>query len=194
MTMNDFMAPLRGAVGYLCVLAAGVVMAACLWAAMPVFAQSARNGPAPGASPASIPIPPVILPVNPPCFSTTPIGTNSVMNPADTDTDPVEIPDGTNALCPPEGVLADGDGSVPLYAEYDKKVLASEQVSPLTSEMFGDSVSPYLGQTEFNVVDIDLPGNNARNLIQAGTPIWTKPVRQSDPSRYSNLVQAGTVF
>jgi RHS repeat-associated protein len=50
--------------------------------------------------------------------------------------------------------------SVPAYAEYDKKVQAAEQTAPLTSQLFGDTVSPYLGQTEFDVVDIDLPGNS----------------------------------
>jgi hypothetical protein len=33
----------------------------------------------------------------------------------------------------------------------------------------------------------------AWNLIQAGTAVWSKPVQQSDLSRYGNLVQAGTV-
>ena len=54
-----------------------------------------------------------------------------------------------------------GGSDVPLYAEYDKKIRASEQVGALASDLFGDVVSPYAGQTEFDVVDIDVPGNNA---------------------------------
>jgi RHS repeat-associated protein len=60
---------------------------------------------------------------------------------------------------PPPSPTA-GASAVPVYAEYDKKVRAAEQVAPLTSDLFGDSVAPYLGQTEFNQVDIDLPGND----------------------------------
>ncbi len=48
-----------------------------------------------------------------------------------------------------------------MYAEYSKKLKELEQLSPLTSELFGDEVSLYTGQTSFSVVDIDLPGNNA---------------------------------
>jgi len=59
----------------------------------------------------------------------------------------------------PSAVLAAGD--VPIYAEYDKKIAAVQQLGPLTSELFGDQVSLYTGQTEFNQIDIDLPGNDA---------------------------------
>lgn len=62
---------------------------------------------------------------------------------------------------PSDGGKTKTDTAVPAYVEYEKKVRAAEQMTPLGSDMFGDSVSPYLGQTEFNVVDIDLPGNNA---------------------------------
>ncbi len=50
---------------------------------------------------------------------------------------------------------------VPLYVEYDKRLRASEQLSALGSELFGDQVSLYTGQTAFRHVDIDVPGNNA---------------------------------
>jgi RHS repeat-associated protein len=53
------------------------------------------------------------------------------------------------------------DSAAPVYVEYEKKLRTDEQVAPLGSDLFGDKVSPYLGQTEFDVVDIDLPGNNA---------------------------------
>lgn len=58
-------------------------------------------------------------------------------------------------------IVMAGSEPVPVYAEYSKKVKAAEQVEPLSSELFGDKVSLYTGQTEFSVVDIDLPGNDA---------------------------------
>lgn len=59
--------------------------------------------------------------------------------------------------------FAQGGGSsdVPVYVEYDKRLRASEQLSPLGSELFGDQVSLYTGQTSFRHVDIDTPGNSA---------------------------------
>lgn len=57
----------------------------------------------------------------------------------------------------PGAVTAD----VPLYVEYDKRLRASEQLSALGSDLFGDQVSLYTGQTAFRHVDIDIPGNNA---------------------------------
>src|SRR5690349_20595961 len=66
---------------------------------------------------------------------------------------------GVNAIAPPQPTV--GDAAMLPYAEYEKKVRAAEQVTPLASDLFGDTVSPYLGQTEFNQVDIDLPGNSA---------------------------------
>jgi RHS repeat-associated protein len=53
-----------------------------------------------------------------------------------------------------------GSGTVPVYVEYDKRVRASEQLPALGSELFGDEMSLYLGQTTFRHVDIDIPGNN----------------------------------
>jgi len=66
---------------------------------------------------------------------------------------------GADPMPPPSPTA--GTAAVPVYAEYDKTIRAAEQVAPLTSDLFGDSVAPYLGQTEFNQVDIDLPGNDA---------------------------------
>jgi YD repeat-containing protein len=43
--------------------------------------------------------------------------------------------------------------------DYAKRLRAAELVSPLTSDLFGDSVSLFNGATEFAVVDIDIPGN-----------------------------------
>ena len=47
------------------------------------------------------------------------------------------------------------------YQEHEKKIRSSQQVAPLTSDLFGDAISLYSGTTEFSVVDVDLPGNNA---------------------------------
>lgn len=57
----------------------------------------------------------------------------------------------------PDAARAD----VPVYIEYDKRLRAAEQLSALGSELFGDQVSLYTGQTVFRHVDIDIPGNNA---------------------------------
>ena len=62
---------------------------------------------------------------------------------------------------PPTFVQGGGSGEVPVYVEYDKRLRASEQVSALGSELFGDQVSLYTGQTAFRHVDIDIPGNSA---------------------------------
>lgn len=57
------------------------------------------------------------------------------------------------------GATAAGAATVEPYQEYAKLIRVSEQVEPLTSELFGESVNLYNGQTEFSNVDIDIPGN-----------------------------------
>jgi hypothetical protein len=47
------------------------------------------------------------------------------------------------------------------FLEYKKQVQTTQQISPLDSGMFGESISLYNGATSFSVVDIDLPGNSA---------------------------------
>lgn len=59
------------------------------------------------------------------------------------------------------GVGAASAGNVVPEQEYAKKIKASERLEPLTSTLFGDSVSLYNGAIAFTQVDIDLPGNNA---------------------------------
>src|SRR5690606_37150879 len=61
----------------------------------------------------------------------------------------------------PENLAPDSVTDVPVYVEYADKLRTSEQVIPLGSDYFGESVSMYNGQTEFANVDIDVPGNNA---------------------------------
>ncbi|WP_027484365.1 hypothetical protein [Rhodanobacter sp. OR87] len=46
------------------------------------------------------------------------------------------------------------------YEEFGKRLNAAQQVTPLTSTLFGDNVSLYNGATEFGVTDVDIPGNN----------------------------------
>lgn len=46
------------------------------------------------------------------------------------------------------------------YVEHEKRLRAAQEVAPLKSDLFGDSISLYNGAVEFAVTDIDLPGNN----------------------------------
>lgn len=52
------------------------------------------------------------------------------------------------------------DGVEP-YEEYGKHLRAAQETTPLTSTLFGDQLSLYNGATEFDVTDIDLPGNGS---------------------------------
>jgi len=54
-----------------------------------------------------------------------------------------------------------GSTNVDAYEEYGKHVRAAQEVTPLTSTLFGDRVSLYNGATEFDVTDVDLPGNSS---------------------------------
>ncbi|OOG64722.1 hypothetical protein B0E46_04730 [Rhodanobacter sp. B04] len=56
---------------------------------------------------------------------------------------------------------AQSSSAVEPYEEYGKHLRAAQEVTPLTSNMFGDQVSLYNGATEFDVTDIDLPGNSS---------------------------------
>jgi YD repeat-containing protein len=47
------------------------------------------------------------------------------------------------------------------HNEYRKRVEASQNLSTLKDDLFGENVSLYNGQTSFEATDIDLPGNNA---------------------------------
>ena len=72
----------------------------------------------------------------------------------------------TLALC--AGFLLSGglsaqtvaDGIHP-YLEYQKRIKSAESLSVMDTGLFGESVSLYDGSTQFRVVEIDLPGNNA---------------------------------
>jgi len=47
------------------------------------------------------------------------------------------------------------------YEDFAKHLRAAQEITPLTSTMFGDKLSLYNGETEFDVTDIDLPGNSS---------------------------------
>lgn len=47
------------------------------------------------------------------------------------------------------------------YHEHAKRLKAAEMAAPLTSQLFGESISLYNGTGEFSVVDIDIPGNSS---------------------------------
>ncbi|WP_109124704.1 hypothetical protein [Dyella sp. C11] len=50
---------------------------------------------------------------------------------------------------------------VEAYEEFGKRLRAAQEVTPLKSDLFGDHVSLYNGSVEFDVTDIDIPGNSA---------------------------------
>lgn len=63
-----------------------------------------------------------------------------------------------------DGVWSSQTAWVEPHEEYGKHVAAASRAAPLGSDLFGESVSLYNGQTEFSVVDVSLPGN-------AGLPV-----------------------
>ena len=46
------------------------------------------------------------------------------------------------------------------WEEYGKRLKASEEVSPLGPNLFGDNVSLSNGALSFSVTDVSLPGNS----------------------------------
>src|SRR5690348_18470415 len=54
-----------------------------------------------------------------------------------------------------------GSTNVDAYEEYGKHVRAAQEVTPLTSTLFGARVSLYNGATEIDVTDVDLPANSS---------------------------------
>jgi RHS repeat-associated protein len=60
-----------------------------------------------------------------------------------------------------DGVWASQTAWVEPHEEYGKHVAAASRTAPLGSDLFGESVSLYNGQTEFSVVDVSVPGNGA---------------------------------
>ncbi|MEY2159389.1 MULTISPECIES: hypothetical protein [unclassified Rhodanobacter] len=47
------------------------------------------------------------------------------------------------------------------YEEFGKRLRAAQEVTPLKSDLFGDKLSLYNGASEFDLVDVDLPGNSS---------------------------------
>jgi RHS repeat-associated protein len=52
-------------------------------------------------------------------------------------------------------------GDTQVYQEYAERMRSAEMVTPLGSDVFGEGVNLFDGQTTFSNVDIDVPGNNA---------------------------------
>ncbi len=67
----------------------------------------------------------------------------------------------TAAFNLPSASLAQAPAPMSPQEDYAKRLRAAELVSPLKSDLFGDSVSLFNGATEFAVTDIDIPGNGA---------------------------------
>ena len=51
------------------------------------------------------------------------------------------------------------DAQDSVYEDYTRDLRAAQETTPLTSAMFGDQVGLYSGGTQFDVTDINLPGN-----------------------------------
>jgi hypothetical protein len=51
--------------------------------------------------------------------------------------------------------------TVGLHENFLQRINASKDIAPLGNDVFGDQLSLKTGSVEFNVVDIDVPGNNA---------------------------------
>jgi YD repeat-containing protein len=56
---------------------------------------------------------------------------------------------------------AHAQSGVEPYEEFGKRLRAAQEVTPLKSDLFGDHVSLYNGSVEFDITDIDIPGNGA---------------------------------
>jgi RHS repeat-associated protein len=59
------------------------------------------------------------------------------------------------------GVAIAADATPSPDEEYEKKINASQETTPLGSDFTGESVSLYDGSTTFSIIDVSLPGNNA---------------------------------
>ncbi len=59
-----------------------------------------------------------------------------------------------------QALNAQAQGIYP-HLEYSKRIEATQSLSPLENGLFGENISLYNGGTDFKVVDIALPGNNA---------------------------------
>jgi len=58
-------------------------------------------------------------------------------------------------------VICGQASAIEVYQEYRKRIESAQNLTALKNDLFGDSVSLYNGKTDFDVTDIDLPGNNA---------------------------------
>lgn len=69
------------------------------------------------------------------------------------------------------------------YIEYRKLTETAQRISPLDTGLFGEQVSLYNGATEFNINDIDIPGNNSLP-VQLGRRLSIELQPQNNISPY----------
>ena len=62
------------------------------------------------------------------------------------------------------------------YQEYSKRVESSARISLLKDDLFGESVGLFNGQTEFNITDVELAGNNSLPVsLRRRFPVELRP-------------------
>lgn len=61
---------------------------------------------------------------------------------------------------PPPPQPPAGTSDTQVYQEYGQRMRSAQMVSPLSSDLFGENINLFDGQTEFSNVDISIPGNN----------------------------------
>ncbi len=79
-----------------------------------------------------------------------------IMQGGDDDTDPDDDPPDDDD---PRGIVPRPPGESEAYQEFGDRLRSWQQVSPLSSDVFGDSTNLHDGQTTFSNVDVDVPGN-----------------------------------
>ncbi|MFS8063176.1 MAG: hypothetical protein ACMG5Z_01170, partial [Luteimonas sp.] len=66
-----------------------------------------------------------------------------------------------NPVASSTGATLAAQSMVGLHENFLQRINASKDIAPLGNDVFGDQISLKTGSVEFNIVDIDVPGNNA---------------------------------
>ncbi|HET7797145.1 MAG TPA: hypothetical protein VFK72_04635, partial [Nevskia sp.] len=78
-------------------------------------------------------------------------------------------------LCFAGRVFAQESNSPPEYnEEWGNRIKMAEAIGPLGTNLFGDSINYYNGQTTFSATDIDLKGNNGLAVRLARTHVTSE--------------------
>lgn len=81
-----------------------------------------------------------------------------------------------------------GQDAIKPHHEYQRRVKAAEQIGPLKSDLFGDTISLYDQQTTFQHVDIDLPGNDSLPVrLGRLLKVDTEPKIGTPPKVYAGI-------